>query len=183
MASAPTLVETEKVYSSKFTTLLKDKIAYLGNGGSFHETYRETVVRPDAVVVVAEDQEGVYFVKQYRWPAREFMLELPAGKVEEDMSPLETAHKELQEEIGYDASRMFFLGEFYASPGYSTEKIHAYHATGLIRSKLAGDDDEQIEIVKMSLVEALNAVKAGKVHDSKSMATLMLMMQKDFYGA
>lgn len=167
---AAKLLESETIYSSKFTTLKKDKIQ-LEDGTV---TYREIVVRPNAVVIVpVSNLDEYYFVRQERWASGGNLLELPAGKIEDNQTPLECAHKELQEEIKMDGY-ITHLAEFYASPGYSTELLWAFVAHGLHPSALVGDDDERIEIEVLRRVEVINALKSGTIRDAKSIAALSL---------
>ena len=171
---APTLISREILYKSKHTELRKDKIQ-LEDG---LETYREIIERPSAVVVVAVDNnDEYYFVRQHRWAVGESLLELPAGKIEEGQTPLECADMEVQQEIkmkGYLSP----LGQFYASPGYSTELLQVFEATGLMPSALDGDEDERIEIETMPYGDVIRAIQSGKIKDSKSIAALWLHFLK-----
>ena len=100
--------------------------------GSGRLTTREIVVAPDSVSVVPVDEEGnVYLVRQYRKPPDRVLLEVVAGGVDEGESPLEAAHRELGEEAGLTAEKMELLSFFWMSPGFCTEGMHAYLATGL----------------------------------------------------
>lgn len=171
---APKLLKREILYKSKYTELRKDNIE-LEDG---LQTVREVIERPSAVVVVAVDNyDEYYFVRQHRWAVGENLLELPAGKIEDGQTPLECAQMELQQEIkmgGY----FHPLGQFYASPGYSTELLHVFEATSLVPSALDGDEDERIEIEVLTYVEVINAIKNGQIKDSKSISALWLHFLK-----
>ncbi|HSL86988.1 MAG TPA: NUDIX hydrolase, partial [Bacteroidales bacterium] len=104
---------------------------------------REIVRHPGGVCILAKDQdEKILLVKQFRKPMEEAYLELPAGKLEINLTPEENASKELEEETGYKCEHLRFLGAFASSPGYSDEMIHLYAAEGLYKGQKGGDDDE-----------------------------------------
>ena len=129
----------------------------------------------NAVTILPLDNEGyIHFVKQYRIGARSEMLELPAGKIEDDEDPLQTAQRELREEIGMSASSWRALGNFYLSPGYASEYMYGFLAQGLVPDPLAPDADEFLNIIKVSLPDALSMVRRGEIQDSKTLAVLML---------
>jgi len=127
----------------------------------------------NAVTILPLDAEGcVYFVRQYRIGAKKEMLELPAGKIETGEEALATAEREIREEIGMAAGKMQELGRFYVSPGYSTEYMYTYLATGLYPSPLAPDQDEYLNVVKLTLDAVKQMVLKGELDDSKSLAAL-----------
>jgi ADP-ribose pyrophosphatase len=128
-----------------------------------------------AVVIVPVDREGqIVFVRQFRIGAGTTLLELPAGLLEEDETPESSAAREIQEEIGMAAEKLTKLGEFYMVPGYSTEKLYAFLATGLYPSALPTDEDEYFEHVSMSIEEVFAMVRAGEMEDGKTLASLLL---------
>jgi ADP-ribose pyrophosphatase len=128
-----------------------------------------------SIVIVPVDENGnVYFVKQYRQPAQQILLELPAGTLEPGEDPLECARREIREETGMAAREVQELGSFYLAPGYSTEFMHAYLATGLHPSPLEGDVDEFLENEIIPLPQALTMAKSGQIPDAKSLAALLL---------
>jgi ADP-ribose pyrophosphatase len=128
-----------------------------------------------AVVIVPVDAQGrIWFVRQYRVGANQQLLELPAGVLEESEQPEVTAAREVREEIGMAAGSMHFLGAFYMVPGYSTEKLHAFLATGLYESPLPGDEDEYLERVALPVAEAFRMARAGEIEDGKTLAALLL---------
>jgi len=129
----------------------------------------------DAVTILPLDSEGcIHFVRQYRIGAGKEMLELPAGKIEEGEEALETAEREIREEIGMAAGKMQELGRFYVSPGYSTEYMYTYLATGLDPAPLSPDLDEFLNVVKLPLDEVKQMIHSGQLNDSKSLAALFL---------
>ena len=138
-------------------------------------TTREIVLAPNSVCVVPVDDEGnLYLVRQFRKPPDRVMLEVVAGGVDEGESPLEAAHRELGEEAGLTAESMELLSIFWTSPGFCTERMHAYLATGLRVGKNAPDEDESIEVVRIGLSEVAGMIGSGEIEDCKSIASLML---------
>lgn len=128
-----------------------------------------------AVVIVPLDAQGnIWFVRQFRIGAGASLLELPAGLLEDGEAPQASAAREIQEEIGFAAESLQDLGAFYMVPGYSTEKLHAYLATGLNASELPQDEFEQLERVAIPMQEAYRMARAGEISDGKTLAALLL---------
>ncbi|MEX2196504.1 MAG: NUDIX hydrolase [Thermoleophilaceae bacterium] len=117
------------------------------------EVEREVVSHPGAVAVVAHDGERLYLVRQPREPVGDpALLELPAGKLDEEgEGPLETAKRELAEEIGKAAGRWHHLTSFWSSPGFSDERVHIYLATELSDRSAQAEENERIEIETVPL--------------------------------
>lgn len=168
--------------------LLKQKLFYQGRKFSFEvnrlrlpngaEGEWECVRHPGGAVAVPLTPEGkLILVKQYRFTAGRRLLEFPAGTVETGEDPLETAQREIQEETGYQASQWDRLGQFFLAPGYSDEVIYSYLARDLHRldNPPSMDDDEDIEIVFMTVPELELAILNGESVDSKTISTLMLL--------
>lgn len=120
------------------------------------------------------DDGTVALVRQWRYPLGRCSLEIAAGRTEKGHTPEETALRELEEELGYRAKRLQKLAEFYVAPGYCEERLFVYLATELEPSAQNLDDDEEIEIVRMSFDEALARVHSGEVDDAKSIITILL---------
>ena len=143
----------------------------LPNGQS---SKREIVKHPGAVAIVAlDDQRNVLLVRQWRTAAERVMLELPAGTLNPGEEPLVCADRELQEETGLRAEKLEPMGMFFVAPGYTTEKIHLFHATGLTESRLPMDDDEFIELERIPLEEALRRVVEGEIEDGKTITGIL----------
>lgn len=135
----------------------------------------DVVEHPGAVVMVPLLPDGqVLMVRQWRNPAGQVLLELPAGTREPGEDPEVTAARELQEECGYRAGRITRLGAFYAAPGFCSELLHVYLCEELTPSRLDGDEDEAIETAHMPLPEALALAARGGLPDAKSIAGLLL---------
>ena len=142
---------------------------------SGRDATREIVEHSHAVCIVPIDDDGnVVLVRQYRKPAESALLEVPAGGVEDGEVSEEAVLRELQEEIGYTADHLEHLSSFWVAPGWATEYMHAYLATGLRESRLEGDEDENIEVVRLPLNEAVAMFKTGEINDGKTIAALLL---------
>ena len=142
------------------------------------ESYREVVEHPGGVCVLPVDEEGnVYCVRQYRYPMGEHLLEAPAGKREKGEEPLTTAIRELGEETGFTADEMIPLGEYYTSPGFSTERLAMYLARGLHPGRTHPDEGEFLDPVKMPFDELLGMVTRGEIPDGKT-AIAVLQAEK-----
>lgn len=137
-------------------------------------TLREVVHHPGGVCVAAVDEDRtVTLVRQYRYPMREMVLELPAGKLEPGEDPLPAGMRELSEETGLEADRWLPLGRLYASPGISTETIWLYLATGLHRKAAHPDPNEFVDVVTMPMEELLERIDEGGICDAKTVAGVL----------
>lgn len=136
---------------------------------------REIVGHPGAVAAVPVTTDGeVLLVRQWRHPAEQALLEIPAGTREEGEEPVQTLRRELAEEIGHAAGTIELLAEVFVAPGYSTELIGLYLATDLQPADADADEDENIEIVRMRLRDAIRMCRDGELADSKTVAALLL---------
>lgn len=135
---------------------------------------REVCEHVGGVAVLPIDDEGnVYLVRQYRYPYGSEMLEIPAGKI--DHGPeghLSCGVRELREETGFTADHMTYLGEVYPSPGFLTEVLHLYCATGLHAGDCDPDEDEFVETVKMTVAELEQRIARGEIRDGKTIAAM-----------
>jgi ADP-ribose pyrophosphatase len=116
----------------------------------------------------------VYFVRQYRHSAGGEILELPAGTLEPGEEPEACALREVREEIGMSASRLEKLGEFFLAPGYSTEYMYIFLATGLRPDPLPGDEDEILQVVSLKPARAFELISERQIRDAKTLAALYL---------
>jgi 8-oxo-dGTP pyrophosphatase MutT (NUDIX family) len=162
-------IDSKTVWEGQIATVHVDRIRY--DDGD--EADRERVSHPGAVAVVAHDGERLFLVHQPREAVDEqSLLELPAGKLDaEGEGPLETAKRELAEEIGKGARTWRHLTTFYTSPGFVEEVCHVYVATDLYDESAEAEEDERIEIVEAPLAE-LDAVIEG-CHDAKTLVGLL----------
>jgi ADP-ribose pyrophosphatase len=128
---------------------------------------------PGAAVVAIDDAGQVLLVRQARPAVGTVMLELPAGLMDPGETPLETAQRELAEETGFVAGRLEPLLSFYSSPGFTNELIHVFVATQLREQPSAHDEDEEIEVVRLSLEQAIQQVTRGEISDAKTVTGLL----------
>ncbi len=141
------------------------------------ETIREVVEHSECVaVVVIDEDDNVLLVRQFRYAVGKFLLEIPAGGIDPGEDPLDTVHRELQEEIGHFPRRVEQLGGFYAIPGYGTEYLHCFLATDLVSSRLVAEDTEGIEIVRVPLGQIPQFIASGQICDAKSIAALLMFL-------
>ncbi len=134
---------------------------------------REVVEHAEVVAVVPLlEGEHVLLVRQFRLPTEQVMLEVPAGGVDDGEIAAEAAQRELGEECGQRGGRLERLGGFYVSPGYCNEFVHAFLATELEPVTLRPDADEELEVVRLPLAEALRLLGAGEIRDGKSIIGL-----------
>jgi 8-oxo-dGTP pyrophosphatase MutT (NUDIX family) len=162
-------IGSETAWEGRIARVRVDRLRY----DDGREAEREIVEHPGAVAVVAHDGERLYLVRQPREAVDEQgLLELPAGKLDEEgEEPLDTAKRELAEEIGKGARSWEHLTSFYTSPGFADEECHVYLATDLYDERAEADETERIEIVEAPLVD-LDDVIAG-CRDSKTLVGLL----------
>lgn len=165
----------EVVYEGKIARVRMDRFRYPDG----EEADREIVEHPGAVTVIAHDDECVYLVRQPREAVGEAaLLELPAGKLDSDDSELETAKRELDEEVGLAAESWHELKRFYTSPGFAQERVVLFEATGLRETGGgAGDpeENERIEIVRWPLADLDRAIE--DCEDAKSLVGLAMLRE------
>ena len=161
----------EYIYKGKIINLRRDE-AILPNGIT---AAREVVEHPGGVCVAAlTDNEEIIFVRQFRYPYSEEVLEIPAGKRDRaDEDPLECGKRELKEETGAVANKYVSLGKLYPSPGYCGEIIWMYAATGLSFGECNLDDDEFLNVEKYPLEKAVEMVLSGEITDAKTQAAVL----------
>ncbi|NTV36677.1 MAG: NUDIX hydrolase [Anaerolineaceae bacterium] len=140
-----------------------------------NESVFNLVRHTGSVSIVPVDSEGnLLFVRQYRLGSETELLELPAGTKSPDEDPLECACREIREETGMAAKTMKLLGDIYLAPGYSSERMYVFLATDLYFDPLEADADEFLAIEKISIKTAYEMAENGDIHDSKSLAALLL---------
>ncbi|MNY02032.1 ADP-ribose pyrophosphatase [compost metagenome] len=159
----------ESVYRGKLLKIRVDTVA-LPDGEIAN---REIVEHPGAVAVVPLTDDGqVVLVRQFRYPINRITLEIPAGKLEFGEEPEATCRRELAEETGLAAASLEKLTEIVVAPGYSSERLTLYKATGLTPTDAKPDGDEFIETVKLPLAEVHAMIKRGEIQDAKTIVAL-----------
>jgi nudix-type nucleoside diphosphatase (YffH/AdpP family) len=167
------VLERRRIYQGRVVSVWEHRVRLQGKGT---ETLREVVEHAPSVTVVPLDAQGnVILVRQFRLPARQVLLEFPAGTVEEGETPEQAAARELEEETGYRARRLVRLGGFWISPGYCSEYMHAYLALDLEPGAVHQEADEDITVERVPLHRVPDLVRTGQVQDAKSIAALLMV--------
>lgn len=163
--------ETEKVYHGSRIVVFRDFVEQ--PDGS--EVAREVVQFNDAAAIVplTTDME-VIMIRQFRYPTKGTLIEIPAGVLAEGEEPRECALRELEEETGYSAGKLTPLGAVHTSPGVCTEKIHLYLAEELHKGSQDLEHGEVIEPHAVKFEDALDMISSGEITDAKSICGLLL---------
>ena len=163
-------VASEELYKGKVVQLRLATVS-LPNGS---RKTREILVHPGAVAIVPlRDDNTIMLVEQHRAAVGRATLEIPAGTLEEGESPKECAKRELIEETGFRASHWKKLTAYYPSPGYSSEIIHIFKASGL---ETVSDADAEFPLRPMSLTEVQTKIRTGEIMDSKTIIGVLLAL-------
>lgn len=176
MALKETKVESEVIYLGKIIDVYKDKVM-LPNGQT---TFREYIKHCKASCILAKLPNGKFLIeKQFRYPYNEVLYEFPAGKCDKDEDPKDTALRELEEETGYKANSITYLGKMYPSCAYTDEVIYLYFATNLEKTSQNLDENENVEVYEMSFDEILELVKTGQLNDAKSLCIIAYLQNSE----
>lgn len=159
------ILHSEYLYRGKIVQLKVNQVRLANKNVAI----REIVEHPGASVIVAVDeQQRVLMVRQYRSAAGKDLLEVPAGTLKSGEDPAFCATRELKEETGYQATQWEPLGYFYASPGFSTEKMYLFFAAQLSQAEAAPEEDEEIAVEWVPLSQALQLIESGDIVDAKT---------------
>lgn len=175
----PEVLGSEEIYRGRVFEIAVDTIR------EGDKTYTREVVRHDggASVVALFDDRTVALVRQYRHPAARYVLELPAGKLDSRESPEACAAREMEEELGIVSERLELLAEFFTTPGFCSEKLWVYLATGLTETATRYEDDEIIEIVRLPFERALEIIASREIEDAKTIIGLLIAAQRLGFGS
>ncbi len=164
------IISSEAIYKGKVFDV---NIAEIREGDV--EYKREIVIhKGSAVIVPVFDDNTVALVRQYRHAAGKYLLEIPAGSLNKGEDPKEGAARELKEEIGVTAENIEKISEFYVSPGFLTEKMFLFMATGLTETLQNLEEDELLSIERITFAEAFSKIKSGGIEDAKTIIGIML---------
>ena len=189
-ATADPKASTQRGPRRKKAQILSSSLSYKGKVFS---VYTEKVIEPSGVtctrdvihhigsiVILAVDESrsklnpDVILIRQYRHAADQYLLELPAGRIEPNERPLAAAKREMIEETGFRAKKWTLLTRYYASPGFLGECMNIYLAQDIRQGEAQPEADEDIEIIRTPLRAAMKLVAANKIHDGKTLIGLSL---------
>lgn len=163
-------LNSKTIYDGKILHVILDEVE-LPDGNT---AYREVVNHPGGVCIAALDEDNnLYFVKQFRYPYKEITLELPAGKLEKGSTPLENGKRELKEETGCEGYSFVTLGAMYPSTGYTDEIIHLFMCRVKSVGKQQPDEDEFLNVEKIPLNKAVEMVLNNQIPDAKTQITIL----------
>jgi ADP-ribose pyrophosphatase len=166
----PRIISSQKVFEGRVFNVTVDTVRQ----GEL--TYQREVVHHhgSAVILPVFDDGTVALVRQYRHPAVRYLLEAPAGTLDEGERPDDGAARELQEELGLVAARMEKLSEFFVSPGFCEEKMWVFLATELTQGAQRLEEDEILDVVRLPINDALEMITSGEIQDAKTIIALIL---------
>ena len=163
-------LDSKNIFEGKILNITLDDVE-LPDGS---RSKREVVNHPGGVAVLALDSENnVYFVRQFRYPYKEVVLELPAGKLEKGSTPLENGKRELFEETGAVGYSYISLGQVYPSPGYTSEIIHLYACRIKALQQQQLDAGEFLNVEKLPFSKAVEMVINNQIPDSKTQIAIL----------
>jgi ADP-ribose pyrophosphatase len=170
------VISSKIAYKGKVFNVFTDTLIEPGG----HRNVRDIIRHNGSVVILAVDESknpadpDVILERQYRHAAGQFLIELPAGSRDAGEAPLAAAKRELIEETGYRAKRWTMLLRYFASPGFLGEWMQIYLARDIRQGEAKLEEDENLEVFRMPLSEAMKLVAEGKIHDGKTLVGLSL---------
>jgi ADP-ribose pyrophosphatase len=164
------VIHSQTVFTGRALSVRQEQVR-LPDGVVAH---LEIVDHRSSVSIVPVMAGQIWFIHQYRHPTKQILLELPAGVMEDGETPLQTAAREIREEIGQAAGKLQPVGDFFLAPGYCTEYMYAFLATELYPAPLKPDIDERISVYPVAITEAYQMVEKGQIHDAHTLASLLL---------
>jgi len=170
MSDTPEFIDSKKIFEGRVFDVTVDTVREHG------QTYVREIVHHSgsAVILPVFEDNTIALVKQYRHPAVKYLLELPAGTLNDRERPEIGAARELEEELGLVAGRLEKLSEFFISPGFLSEKMWLYLATDLRETQQRLEEDEAIEVVRVPLERALQMITDNEIEDAKTIIGLLL---------
>lgn len=169
------LISSKLAYKGKVFSVFADKVEEPGVGVHTRDVIRHN----GSIVILAIDESKdardpeIVLERQYRHAAGQYLIELPAGRIEPGEAPLAAAKREMIEETGYRAKRWTYLTKYFASPGFLGEAMSIYLAREIREGAAQPEADEQIEVIRMRVSEVLAMIAAGKIQDGKTLIGVM----------
>lgn len=168
-------VESKVLFEGKIIKLRLDDII-LPNG---KPAKREVISHNGGCAVLPITDDGyILLVEQFRYPYKEVIFEIPAGKIDKNEDTKACAVRELKEETGCSAQSVEFAGVIYPSPGYTDEKIYIYIARGLNVSEASLDEDEFLNLKKFSIAEVMSMIETNVIKDAKTIVSVFKALHK-----
>ena len=163
-------ISVEQIYNGKIIDVTRERVLLENKS----EAYREVVHHSGGVCILPINDKGeVLFVRQFRYPFKEVLLEIPAGKRENGEDPKECGLRELKEEVGAVSKDITFLGKLYPTVAYDTEVIYMYLAQDLSFGEQKLDEDEFLDIVKIPFDKAYKMVLNDEIPDAKTQIAIL----------
>lgn len=168
-----TSIKSDTIYDGKILKLRVETVELQNKKYS----KREIVDHQKGIGIIAYDgDENLWMVSQYRIAVDKVMLEIPAGLVDPNEAPIESAKRELQEEVGFFPEQIDFLFTMHSSPGFTNDKLLFFVAKNLKESKLELDEDENLEAKSYPIDELYNMVENGEITDAKTIIAIQYAM-------
>ena len=158
----------QEIYSGKIIKVYKDLVELPNK----KIAEREIILHDECSAVIKKKNQKIIFVRQYRHAIKNYSLEIPAGIMEKNESPEDCAKRELQEETGLIAKKLFFMFKMYSSVGFCNELVNIFMADDFLMGKQNFDEDEFISLEEYSLSEAKKLIHEGKITDGKTIAAV-----------
>ena len=166
---------SRRVYTGRVLNLDIDQVRFPDESVGELEIIRHPGA--SAVIPFLSDPTGddpqILLIKQYRYAAEDFLYEVPAGRLDQNESPVDCARRELREETGCTAERLEPLYTFYTTPGFIDERIHGFIASGLTRGESHREADEFMTLETMTLSHALELIRRGEIRDAKTTVLIL----------
>ena len=173
LLSMSKVIEQKIEFQGRRIAVRRDRIV----DASGRETTRELVIHPGAVSIVSmPSNDEIVLIRQFRYATGEELIEIPAGTIEPDEDPIDTARRELEEETGYRAGQLDLRATYYTTPGFSDEIMYLYEGRELTLADQDLDDDESIEVFLASRDEALQMIRKGRIRDAKTIVGLLTVL-------
>ncbi|TYB95703.1 MAG: NUDIX hydrolase [Kosmotoga sp.] len=165
-------IDREVIFKGNILNIEKYRVKLIDNTVASREVARFS----GAVAVVLFNENNIVLVEQFRFPVGKRVLEIPAGRLENE-DPVHCATREVKEETGYSCRNIDKLTEIYTSPGFSDEVIHIFRADVKDHGEPQPDPGEFVDVIELSVIECLKRIKNGEIKDSKTIAGILFALK------